>query len=209
MRRWISRVAIIMMIMALAGCGLADGSAKRAGSGNVGVEDLLKAEQEKIGREETAEKEKLEREETAEQERSGQEEAGKEKQEQTEIGKGNADETENGKVDVDLTTLSSTLVYSEVYNMMMDPQGYVGKRIKMTGIMTQYHDPSTGIDYFSCIIQDATACCAQGIEFELKKEYVYPEDYPKEGEIITVEGIFDIYLEGQYQYCTLRDAVLW
>lgn len=37
----------------------------------------------------------------------------------------------SGEPDVDLTTLSSTMVYSEVYNMMCEPDRYLGKRIKM------------------------------------------------------------------------------
>ena len=39
----------------------------------------------------------------------------------------------SGEPDVDLTTLSSTMVYSEVYNMMCEPDRYLGKRIKMNG----------------------------------------------------------------------------
>lgn len=39
----------------------------------------------------------------------------------------------SGELDVDLTTLSSTMVYSEVYNMMYEPDRYLGKRIKMNG----------------------------------------------------------------------------
>ena len=34
---------------------------------------------------------------------------------------------ETSKCDVDLTLLSSTMVYSEVYNMMVDPDSYIGK----------------------------------------------------------------------------------
>ncbi|MBO6282705.1 MAG: hypothetical protein J6M63_02110, partial [Pseudobutyrivibrio sp.] len=33
-------------------------------------------------------------------------------------------------VDLDLTTLSSTMVYSEVFNMMMEPMAYEGQTIK-------------------------------------------------------------------------------
>ncbi len=40
-----------------------------------------------------------------------------------------------GKVDVDLTVLSSTMVYSEVYNMLYnDPAHYLGKTVKARGI---------------------------------------------------------------------------
>lgn len=109
-------------------------------------------------------------------------------------------------IDVDLTTLSSTMVYSEVYNMMVSPDDYIGKTVKMDGQFALYHDESTGKYYFACIISDATACCSQGIEFVLTDEYTYPDDYPKEGGEICVIGTFDTYQEGDYTYCTLRNA---
>jgi hypothetical protein len=129
-----------------------------------------------------------------------------------------ADEnTDNGEVetsegsddiDVDLTAISGILVYSEVYNMMSTPENYMGKKIKMEGIYTIYFNDSYSVRYDACIVQDATACCATGIEFELSDELKFPDDYPEEGDIITVEGIFDTYDEGSYTYCTLRNASL-
>lgn len=111
-------------------------------------------------------------------------------------------------VDVDLTVLSATMVYSEVYNMMTHPDDYIGKSIRMRGDYAYMHDDATGNDYFACIIRDATACCAQGIEFVLTEEYVFPDDYPQEGDEITVTGVFDVYTEGTSKYCTLRGAEL-
>ncbi len=111
-------------------------------------------------------------------------------------------------IDVDLTAISGILVYSEVYNMMASPANYMGKKIKMEGIYAIYFDDTYSTRYDACIVQDATACCATGIEFELSDELKYPDDYPEEGEIITVEGIFDTYDEGSYTYCTLRNASL-
>ena len=111
-------------------------------------------------------------------------------------------------IDIDLTSLSSTMVYSEVYNMMYEPENYVGKTIKMDGLFTAYHDESTGNYYFACIIQDATACCAQGMEFILTEDHSYPDDYPEEGEQITVVGVFDTYMESDYTYCILTNAKL-
>ncbi len=110
------------------------------------------------------------------------------------------------EIDIDLTAMSGTMVYSEVYNMMSYPEEYIGKRVKMNGIFDVYYDEESGINYFACIIQDATACCAQGIEFELAGDYSYPEDYPEIGGEVCVEGIFDMYLDGGYTYCTLRGA---
>ncbi len=112
------------------------------------------------------------------------------------------------KIDVDLTALSSTMVYAEVYNMMSYPENYIGKTIKMEGQFAFYLDEATGNYYFACIIQDATACCAQGMEFILTDDYIYPDDYPEVAEEIRVIGVFDTYQEGEYTYCTLRHAKL-
>ena len=111
-------------------------------------------------------------------------------------------------IDVDLTAISGILVYSEVYNMMASPANYMGKKIKMEGIYAIYFDDTYSTRYDACIVQDATACCATGIEFELSDDLKFPDDYPEEGDLITVEGIFDTYDEGSYTYCTLRNASL-
>ena len=112
-------------------------------------------------------------------------------------------------IDVDLTLLSSTMVYSTVYDIVYFPENYLGKTVKMQGIYTHYHDDTTDKDYFACFIQDAAACCSQGIEFELSDDYVYPDDYPEEGDIVTVSGVFDLYEEDGFTYCTLRNSVLY
>ena len=109
-------------------------------------------------------------------------------------------------VDIDLTALSSTVVYAQVYNMMYYPEKFVGKTIRMEGIFTDYLDMAKGKHYFACFIQDATACCSQGVEFEPVETYAYPDDYPKEGDTVVVEGVFDVYHEDGYEYCTLRKA---
>ena len=109
---------------------------------------------------------------------------------------------------VDLTKLSATMVYTTVYNMMYYTEKFVGKTIKMTGNYSEYIDEATGKRYYACIIKDATACCSQGVEFELTSDYKYPDNYPKEEDLITVEGVFDLYKEGEYDYCTLRNAKL-
>ena len=110
--------------------------------------------------------------------------------------------------DVDLTILSSTMVYSEVYNMLAHQEEYIGKTVKMGGLFDYYHDEAADKYYFACIIQDATACCAQGIEFVLTEEYAYPEDYPQVADEICVLGTFSVYEEAGYTYCTLKDAIL-
>ena len=109
-------------------------------------------------------------------------------------------------IDVDLTTLSSTMVYSEVYNMLSCPDDYKGKTIKMEGQFVRYRDEFKGIDYYACVIMDATACCSQGLEFVPTGKYSDPEDFPSDGDMVTVIGKFDTYMEGDYEMCTLRNA---
>lgn len=119
-----------------------------------------------------------------------------------------AESRDPGAVDVDLTKLSSTMVYSEVYAMMYEPEQYVGKTVKMRGLFaTQEYN---GERLYACIVQDATACCAQGLEFETAEKLAYPDDYPKPGSEITVIGTFDSYKEevdgNYYIYLLLRNA---
>ncbi|MBP5330416.1 MAG: hypothetical protein J6Y89_01015 [Lachnospiraceae bacterium] len=56
------------------------------------------------------------------------------------------------------------MVYSEVYNMMVSPEDFIGKTVKMKGPFAYYHDEEI--------------------------------------------GVFDTYTEGNYTYCTLREAKL-
>lgn len=129
---------------------------------------------------------------------------------------GNQADTPSGvniaAVDVDLTTLSSTMVYSEVYNMMVSPESYVGKAVKMRGQFALYQSVDENGNlipdqiYFACVIADATACCSQGLEFILAGEHSYPDDYPELGTEITVVGTFQTYEENGYMYCHLVDA---
>lgn len=106
------------------------------------------------------------------------------------------------KIDVDLTKLSSTMVYSEVYNMLTAPESYVGKTVKMTGGYSSFLDENTGAVYRVCMIADASACCAQGMEFVLKDGLPYPE---MESDI-TVVGTFQLYDENGTTYCHIVNA---
>ena len=110
------------------------------------------------------------------------------------------------RVSVDLTKMNSTMVYSEVSNMVNTPENYEGRTVRMQGSFAVYE--GDGRNYYACIISDATACCQQGIEFVLAGENEYPKDYPAVGSEITVTGIFDTYKEGEQTYCQLIDAVM-
>lgn len=110
-------------------------------------------------------------------------------------------------IDIDLTQMSSTMVFGEVYNMMMNPDDYQGKVIKMKGQFLTDIDTANNKRYYACLILDATACCAQGLGFVPKDGYLYPEDFPEPDGKITVTGTFDYFRENEYIInCRLLDA---
>ena len=117
-------------------------------------------------------------------------------------------------VDVDLTVLSSTMVYSEVYNMLYnDPAHYLGKTVKARGGFSIYQFVTDGVLQpdpvaYACIIADATACCAEGMEFVPEGDLTYPEDYPELGAEITVIGEFQSYEENGMTWYHLVNARL-
>lgn len=119
-----------------------------------------------------------------------------------------------GDVDVDLTTLSSTMVFAEVSSLMYDPIPYLGQRVRMEGIFSVDHaytmegEVDLSQNYFYCIIEDALACCAQGLEFSLAGDYAYPEDYPAEGDTIRVVGTVEFFEVNGFRHLRLGDAVL-
>ena len=115
------------------------------------------------------------------------------------------------KIDVDLTTMSSTMVYSQVLNMQEEPNKYIGKIIKMSGPFVPYDSTDDNYCFPAILIKDATACCASGIEFLL---YGVPlcskkggNGYPLYEEEATIIGRFETYIEGRYLYIHLVDAI--
>ena len=112
----------------------------------------------------------------------------------------------NNQVDIDLTQLSSSMIYAQVYDMVYKAEDYTGKTVKVRGPFSYFKDAKSGNEYFSVSVSDISACCSQAVEFVLKDERSYPEDYPALDTEITVVGKFNCYKEGVYTYCQLTDA---
>ena len=118
---------------------------------------------------------------------------------------------ENQEIDVDLTRMESDMVYATVYQMMMDPESYVGKTVRMRGSYYATWYEQTMTYYHYVIINDATACCSQGMEFVWDDgSHKYPEEYPAAETEVEVTGVFETYREegDANLYCRLKDAVL-
>ena len=116
-------------------------------------------------------------------------------------------EKSSGDYDIDLVGMNSTMIYSEVSDMIASPDKYMGKTVRMRGTFGVYEGENR--NYYACLIADATACCSQGIEFVLSGDYSYPADYPPRGTEITVTGVFDMYRESGNPFIQLIDARAW
>lgn len=213
MKKRIALFLCLMLIAVSAGCGGKNGTAVRQGNQPPGVEEVLKAgmeEEDRKNEEKAQPKESAPVAEAASENTDSGRQSGinEDAPKPEELSETEEELSGTEGIDIDLTTLSGTMVYSEVYNMLALPEDYIGKTVKMEGIFALYYDEVTGKYYYACIIADATACCSQGIEFVLTEDYTYPDDYPEEGDIISVTGVFDTYTEDGYLYCTLRNATL-
>jgi len=107
-------------------------------------------------------------------------------------------------VDIDLTAMSSTMVYAEVYNMLLYPERYVGKTVKASGEYYASYWEETDTYYHYVVIADAAACCEQGLEFIWDEgAHSYPADYPVDYTPVEIIGTFGMYEEGGYDYSYL------
>lgn len=113
------------------------------------------------------------------------------------------------KVDIDLTGFSPNMLYAEVYQMELAPEDYIGKSIKITGEFGRFEDldesgvPLSDKDILVCVISDAMACCATGLEFVPAEESFF-NNYPKDGSKITVTGVCDIFTDESGFFTVIR-----
>lgn len=110
-------------------------------------------------------------------------------------------------VDVDLSVMDSDMIYATVYQMMSDPEQYVGKTFRIEGKFYVTYDEMTKNQYYYCVIKDAAECCAQGLEFVWGDgSHIYPDEYPTDGTEVIVDGTFELYMENDSRYCRLANA---
>lgn len=110
-------------------------------------------------------------------------------------------------IDYDLTIMDKNMVYSTVYQLMVNPSAYEGKVIRIEGKYYGTYYEENERYYHYCIIQDALGCCAQGMEFVWEDgSHTYPDEYPAEDTIITVTGTFESYHEKSENFVYVRLA---
>ena len=77
--------------------------------------------------------------------------------------------------------MNKDMVYAIVYQLMVEPDKYIGKTLCIDGLYYTGQNEKTGTYYHYSIIKDALSCCSQGLEFVWGDvSHVYPDEYPKD-----------------------------
>lgn len=114
----------------------------------------------------------------------------------------------SGKPDFDLTKMSATMIYSTIFDMLIMPEDYVEKVIKVKGWFETYTNPETGELFYAVVVPDATACCQQGLEFTWPGDHHYPADFPELGKDITVTGTYKLIDKDGFTYNYLEASAV-
>lgn len=103
----------------------------------------------------------------------------------------------------DLSRLSSTMAYAQLYTMLTEPEQFVGQTVKVQG--QYYSSPAEdGVpQYHFVIVFDAAACCELGVEFLWTGNHP-ASDYPALMSIVEMTGLFDICNDGGERFCVIR-----
>ncbi len=95
-------------------------------------------------------------------------------------------ETVAPAVDYDITKLSPTMVYGQIFELMNNPASYHGKTFKMIGRFDSEYMRMLFEELNYIVIKDALGCCPMGIEIQFKEGASKPE----KGQLIMIEGPF-------------------
>ena len=187
--RFIKFFIIFIIFVAIAGCGKKRQNKNQMFSTTKSVKDTIEEEMKK----EQEKKEKAENEKALKNDFQATEEDVKEINEDKNEENKKAENVggENQKdIEYDLTEMNSDMIYATVFMVVQDPESYAGKTFKIYG--NSYTFPTTegkSMTHY-CLIKDALACCAQGLEFISSKS---DEKYPDDGDEIVVTGTLESY----------------
>lgn len=103
----------------------------------------------------------------------------------------------------DLSRMSATMAYAQLYTMLTEPEKFVGQTVKVRGQYYPSADENGVPLYHFVIVFDAAACCELGIEF-LWTGNPPANMYPPPMSIVEMTGLFDICNDGGEKFCVLR-----
>ena len=74
---------------------------------------------------------------------------------------------------LDLTKLGTTMLYAQVFNMLMEAENFNGTKIKMNGIYYENKDVEQGPLFQCIIVTDVAGCCSAGLDLLKSNDLSY------------------------------------
>ncbi|MBQ0052060.1 MAG: hypothetical protein KBT11_08370 [Treponema sp.] len=100
------------------------------------------------------------------------------------------------KIDLDFTKMNYNMVSSIMFEMLVEPEKYVDKTIRIDGqFETSVYE---GNRYFAVINWDSTGCCPSGMNFIPPDSMIYPYGFPEAGSLVSVTGVMKEAFNGEY-----------
>jgi len=90
-------------------------------------------------------------------------------------------------IDLDFTKINYVMASGIIFDMLMNQNDYLGKRIKIKGAF--WADQSESEQFLAVLLYDETACCQTGLTFKDPRRH-YPEDYPELLSEIEITGVY-------------------
>jgi len=126
-------------------------------------------------------------------------------------GSGGSEASEDSvRIDVDLASFSASMVSAAYTDIMTAPEQYIGKVIRAKGMYDPFYFDETGRYHHFITIEGPPGCCPHSLEFIRSDEHAYPDDYPLEGTMIEITGIFNVIEEAGYEipYLAIDDIII-
>ncbi len=90
-------------------------------------------------------------------------------------------------IDLDFTKINYVMASGIIFDMLMNQNDYLGKKIKIKGAF--WADQSEPEPFLAVLLYDETACCQTGLTFKDVRRH-YPEDYPELLSEIEITGVY-------------------
>ncbi|NLJ64373.1 MAG: hypothetical protein GX337_03145 [Christensenellaceae bacterium] len=101
----------------------------------------------------------------------------------------------------DLSRLSSTMAYAQLYDMLCNAENYVGSAVKLKGPYMPYQSEAGELMHF-VLVYDMQGCCELALEMLPTRGANI--EYPEMNTEIEAEGLFDICNDDGVRFVALR-----
>ena len=110
-------------------------------------------------------------------------------------------------LDLDLSICQPEEVYHEIEHFNIDPSGYVGLRLRVTGELSRFVSHDKTFYYIGVRDEDG---CIENLELRFPGDGSEPEGFPEDGSVITVWGRLGTYTaqrDGKDRLCAVLTDV--